>query len=183
MDDVSFVHGVGAGTIVIGNCPAHLHIDGLQSVKLVFLPPNTTSRTQPMDQGIIANLKHHYLSILIKQLISAIDKHEPYVVSVLDAMRLIWQAWDLVKQSTIAHCFAHCHFKQQEDTCPESILDDKEEDLSLADLATHLRTTGFEVDGTLTDFIMADDQLATSEAITDKLILHTVKNPGTDTGK
>ena len=63
--------------------------------KEVFLPPNTTSHTQPMDQGIIANLKHHYRSILLKQLIVAIDRGEPYVVSVLDAMRIIQRAWAL----------------------------------------------------------------------------------------
>ena len=75
--------------IVIDNCPTHPHIDGLRAVKMVFLPPNTTSRTQPMDQGITANLKHHFRSILVKQFISAIHKHERYVVSVLDVMRLI----------------------------------------------------------------------------------------------
>ena len=46
--------------LVVDNCPAHPQIPGLQSVELVFLPPNTTSKTQPMDQGIIQNLKVHY---------------------------------------------------------------------------------------------------------------------------
>ena len=45
--------------IVIDNCPADPHVDGLRAVKLLFLSPNTTSRTQPMDQGNTANLKHH----------------------------------------------------------------------------------------------------------------------------
>ena len=36
---------------VIDNCPAHPCIDNPKAMKLYFLPPNTTSKTQPMDQG------------------------------------------------------------------------------------------------------------------------------------
>ena len=42
--------------MVVDNCPAHPHINGLRSIKLVFLPPNTTSHLQPCDQGIINSL-------------------------------------------------------------------------------------------------------------------------------
>ena len=62
---------------VIDNCPAHPHINGLKAIKLQFLPPNTTSKTQPMDQGIIANIKHHYRSTILQQLICAIDQESP----------------------------------------------------------------------------------------------------------
>jgi hypothetical protein len=41
--------------MIVDNCPAHPHVKGLKSMKLVFLPPNTTSVTQPMDQGVIRN--------------------------------------------------------------------------------------------------------------------------------
>ena len=41
--------------MIVDNCPAHPHVKGLKSVKLVFLPPNTTSVIQPMDQGVIRN--------------------------------------------------------------------------------------------------------------------------------
>ena len=39
--------------LVINNCPTHPHIEDLKSIKLFFLPPNTTSETQPIDQGVI----------------------------------------------------------------------------------------------------------------------------------
>ena len=32
----------------------------LENIQLLFFPPNTTSNSQPMDQGIIENLKRHY---------------------------------------------------------------------------------------------------------------------------
>ena len=43
--------------LIIDNCPAHPSISDLTSVQLVFLPPNTTSIPQPMDQVSYAALK------------------------------------------------------------------------------------------------------------------------------
>ena len=44
----------------VDNCAAHEPVDKLHAVKLAFLPPNTTSKLQPMDQGIIYNVKVKY---------------------------------------------------------------------------------------------------------------------------
>ena len=38
--------------LIIDNCPAHPNVDNLKTIDLVFLPPNTTSKTQPVDNGI-----------------------------------------------------------------------------------------------------------------------------------
>ena len=35
------------------NCPFHSSIDNLVSTESIFLPPNTTSKLQLMDQGVI----------------------------------------------------------------------------------------------------------------------------------
>ena len=43
--------------LIVNNCPAHPNTEGFKAVELVFLPPNTTSKTQPMDQGVIRSLK------------------------------------------------------------------------------------------------------------------------------
>ena len=45
--------------LVLDNATCHPKIT-LSNIELVFLPPNTTSHIQPMDQGIIANFKRHY---------------------------------------------------------------------------------------------------------------------------
>ena len=45
---------------VIDNCPAHPHIDNLNSIKLYFVPPDTISKIQLMDQGVIRSLKAKY---------------------------------------------------------------------------------------------------------------------------
>ena len=47
--------------LLIDNCPAHPHVKKLKKfVKLVFLPLHSTSKTQPMDQGVIKSFKQHY---------------------------------------------------------------------------------------------------------------------------
>ena len=40
---------------------------------LKFLPPNSTSRTQPLDQGIIKSFKSRYRAWLSVQLIDCVD--------------------------------------------------------------------------------------------------------------
>ena len=60
--------------LLVDHCPAHPSIDNLISNELIFLPPNTTSRLQPMDQGVIRSLKAHYKTMSIKKLIEATEK-------------------------------------------------------------------------------------------------------------
>ena len=73
--------------LVVDNCLAHPSIDNLVSVDLIFLPPNTTSKLQPMDQGVIRSLKAYYKSLSFPKLIEAIEKNKPLPeFSILDAM-------------------------------------------------------------------------------------------------
>ena len=51
--------------LIVDNCPAHPKVEGLKAIDLIFLPPNTTSKTQPMDQGIIRSLKARYRTKVI----------------------------------------------------------------------------------------------------------------------
>ncbi|XP_037774932.1 tigger transposable element-derived protein 7-like [Penaeus monodon] len=44
--------------LIIDICPAHPTLFNLTNVQLVFLPPNTTSILQPMDQGVIQSLNN-----------------------------------------------------------------------------------------------------------------------------
>ena len=72
--DAKFVREKRKVAMVVDNCPAHPNIQcNLRAIKLVSLPPNTTSKSQPCDQGIIQNLKVHYRKNLIMQLIASIE--------------------------------------------------------------------------------------------------------------
>ena len=37
-------------SFIIDHCPACTELEGLKAAELIFLPPNTTSKIQPMDQ-------------------------------------------------------------------------------------------------------------------------------------
>ena len=58
----------------------------LENVKLVFLPPNTPIKTQPMDQGVINNLKVHYRKRIVKKQIHAIDDKKDFSLTLLDTL-------------------------------------------------------------------------------------------------
>ena len=76
--------------LVIDNCTTHPNIESLKSITLFFLPPNTTSCLQPMDQGVIQLLKCKYRSRIIKTIINAIDngKQMPSI-SILEPMKIL----------------------------------------------------------------------------------------------
>ena len=67
--DRRFAKEGGKIILLIDNRPAHPSIDNLVSIELIFLPPNTTSKLLPMDQGVIWSLKANYNAISIKKLI------------------------------------------------------------------------------------------------------------------
>ena len=91
------------------NCSAHKIDDpGLQCIELVFLPPNTTSTIQPLDQGIIKNFKHYYRRRMLQKIVLAIDAYENSTatevarsISALDAVSFISAAWNDVSADTI----------------------------------------------------------------------------------
>ena len=87
--------------LVVDNCPSDLEVENLKAIKLVFLPPNTTSKTQPMDQGVIRRLKAKYRTVLVQKYIRAIDQLESLPkTSILDAMD-ISTPWSMVSETTI----------------------------------------------------------------------------------
>jgi len=80
--------------LFIDNCPAHpIDYPGLTNVKVVFLPKNCTSRLQPMDQGVIRNLKHFYRLRLVRRLLEFIDRRDverkDLYINLLQAMEFL----------------------------------------------------------------------------------------------
>ena len=60
--------------MVLDKCTTHPKVEGLTNIKLIFLPPNTTARTQPMDAAIIRCLKSRYRKNLTKMRLVAFEE-------------------------------------------------------------------------------------------------------------
>jgi len=93
--------------LFVDNCSSHSFIN-LSNIKLVFLPSNTTSRLQPMDQGIIHCLKYYNRRKFVQKLIAIIDaKQVPTAKSIdlFDAINFLNSSWNDVSVDTIQNCF------------------------------------------------------------------------------
>lgn len=88
--------------LFLDKCAAH--------PKVVFLPPNTTSHLQPLDVGIIRNVKFHFLSLLVRWLLAKIEQKGANLKIDLDAIHFLAMPWDRVKSKVITNCFKKCGF-------------------------------------------------------------------------
>ena len=83
----------GSVAQVMDNYPTHPHIENLKSIKLFFLPPNTTSITQPMDQGAIRSLKTKYRKNMVQTIIRSLEENNALSeVSILKAIQMLVSA-------------------------------------------------------------------------------------------
>ena len=92
-------------TVIIDNSPAHPDVPALDWVELIFLPPNTTSITQPMNQGIIRSLKAKYRSLTVKKQIDTWEKgNQLPKFSILSAMSMLTKALNSIPEITFTNC-------------------------------------------------------------------------------
>ncbi|GBO09094.1 hypothetical protein AVEN_34835-1 [Araneus ventricosus] len=92
----------------------------MNAVKVVFLPPNTTSKLQPPDQRIIKSFKVFYRKESVKKVVDSIDKKQkmkPF--NMLDSIRMADRAWMNVTQKKIKNCFEKAGFSSVESESDE----------------------------------------------------------------
>jgi hypothetical protein len=117
----------------------------LCNTTVFYLPPNTTSKIQPCDAGIIRSLKAYYRRrfncLLIQRLQDKVADLEK--IDVLEAMHIDVAAWSMdVKPETIRNCFRHCriHTTDADVTpVPEELLIDPEVIKDLKEQVQELR--------------------------------------------
>ena len=95
--------------LFLDNCTSHVKIN-LSNISLCFLPPNTTSDLQPLDQGIIQATKLLYRKFLLQNCITKIEDYDSISefsqsLNVLDAVVYLNLAWNNIKPSTVIKCF------------------------------------------------------------------------------
>nr|XP_034336051.1 tigger transposable element-derived protein 4 [Crassostrea gigas] len=133
--------------MIVDNCPAHPKVKDLKAITLFFLPPNTTSKTQLMDQGIIQNLKIHYRKLVIMKQLKSIERNKELQITVLDALRMLYQS----------------HREDHQKLLPDE--EDPEDDIPLA--ALRLRVP-------FDDYAQIDETVITTEAVSDKDIVDNI---------
>ena len=164
--------------LIIDNCPAHPEVENLEAIELVFLPPNTTSKTQPMDQGVIRSLKAFYRSNVVKRQIKHIDAgREVPKINILEAMRILVKSWEAVSANTVVNCFKKAGISKETQTA--SINDEDDPFKSLAESIGVLKNRGlvdetFDVD----DFVDIDFEISTSKTtvLTDEEIIESIRD-------
>lgn len=84
-----------------------------ERVKDQFLPANTTSQLQPLDQDIIKNFKTFYRKEVVKKMITDMEQNTVSSINVLQAMRMVDKAWRNVTSNAVKNCFKTCGFPVQ----------------------------------------------------------------------
>lgn len=96
--------------LILDNCTAHPNFS-LKYIELVFLPPNTMSLIQPLNQGINKAFKNFYRSDMRRQIIDTIDDGQENGndifknMTVLQAIHMSHNAWMKVTTSCIVNGF------------------------------------------------------------------------------
>ena len=149
--------------LVIDNCPAHPRIHNLKATRLLFLPPNATSKLQPCDLGIIRSMKVNYRKISLMKLIRHIDTgaaYEDFKLTPLDAVSMVKYAWEEVTSTTISNCFIKAGFTDNK----ASYTPEKDDNLTNEPLLERLFR---EYNISSSDYVSVDDNIpATAPAET-----------------
>ncbi|CAE1275072.1 unnamed protein product [Acanthosepion pharaonis] len=164
--------------LFLDNATCHNLLPGtnLSNIKLSFMPPNTTSLIQPLDQGITRSFKAYYRRELVRMQIAAIDATPPVPLSevakqitVLKAMHMLKRALFMVKPSTIQNCFKKAGFVIESQAEVEEILDENDQDSP----PSGMEQTDFD------EFISFDDRMLYGE-LTDTDITRGIKSDDQD---
>ena len=127
----------------IDNTPSHpkeLTVrDG--GIRCEFLPANTTSILQPMDQGIIETTKRSYRKQLLRSIIAEGNEDKSLAqcfkaVTLKDALYFAASAWDSVTESAIAKCWSKVIPPLTDDSAANPVTDPIHE--SVTELAQQL---------------------------------------------
>jgi hypothetical protein len=161
----------------LDSCPAHPKSaqKKLKNIRLEYFPPNMTSVLQPMDLGIIKNLKHHYRKTLVKKRLQDLENNNSSSfssITLLDAINMIAEAWQNdVKETTIKNCFDKAGFSvalhQTDQRFEITEIEDEDEDESFDQFSS----TGFS---SLNEYVSFDDDLANCAMMTDDDIIESI---------
>ena len=136
----------------------------MKAIELIFVPPDTTSKTQPMDQGVIRCFEAFYRHSIIKRYITRIGGgRSPTKVNMLEAMTSLAAGWECVTPVTLVKCFRKAGISSESQAQSQS---DDDDPFKL--LATQLEEfqdrSKSPIDFTVDGYVDAGEDVVTSEA-------------------
>ena len=179
--------------LLIDNCSAHpdelSSRDG--SVTCLFLPPNTTSLIQPMDQGILQAMKNRYKRKLLQKVICSQDIDQTQSIkdivklhTVKDALYMLSDAW--YEGSPESICKAYDKLRIHSDNSePNSHPEFREDNIaeSMVEMLEHVQQLDSEEMPNahdVEDWLNLENELPTSPQMSDEEILATVVGDSTE---
>ena len=181
--------------LLLDNCPAHPPADALVTsdgkIRVEYLPKNTTSIIQPLDQGIISTFKQNYRRLLIQSMLDSGEGVTTFLnsVNLKEVVFMGGQAWKAVTPKNIEGCWikglgAAFDIKQ---ICDRDSDDDSNfEGFSETDVINaeavwekFVQTHGTEMGVSLDDmeeWIFADNDCPTAEYMSDEQIINSIRN-------
>jgi hypothetical protein len=163
--------------MILDNCPAHPHSLKYDNIALFFLPPNTTSHTQPMDAGVIRSLKCHYRRRFVENYLIALESKTEFTLSLLDSIQMLKRAWEDVTVATISNCFHHVSFNShpQTELEVENMMPVEQTPAAADNIWDRLRIHGIGVgNNSFTDYVNSDAEVATTFTLTDENIIEDI---------
>jgi hypothetical protein len=138
----------------LDNTPCHADIQNkLKNVTVKFLPPNTTSATQPLDSGIIRAMKLKFRTYQMNHVLALMEVDRTLTgaallkkVNLLDAITWVSKVCKDISPLTVQKCFAQCGFvkatDQSQTTDPPQELVNYEEEVPPAILQASINALG-----------------------------------------
>lgn len=163
--------------LIIDNCPSHPFI-ALSNVKLIYLPPNTTSRLQPLDMGVIHSLKSLYRIKIVQKLLALIEQKSepnPKDIKLIDALVMLKSSWAEVSEKTIQNCFAKSGFKLQTDdneTQNDDTIEETNDPFIWNELTNRMGLEGENFE----DYVNSDNDIFTAAELSDDTIIENIVN-------
>ncbi|XP_006877752.1 PREDICTED: major centromere autoantigen B [Chrysochloris asiatica] len=86
-----------------------LDTSGLRHVQLAFFPSGTV---QPLERGVIQQVKGHYRQAMLLKAMAALESQDPsrLQLGLIEALHFVAAAWQAVQPSDIATCFRESGF-------------------------------------------------------------------------
>jgi hypothetical protein len=160
--------------LLLDNAPSHVVAGvALNNTTIKFLPPNTTSRLQPCDAGIIASFKAHYRRKFVRYLLEQFENEATSgKLSILEAILFIRESWqEDVTATTITNCFRHVKIRD-EDVVPEVESDNIEDEHEVTrEINRDLQLLCYQHPMKVDDFLDPENENVIDEQFTDEEII------------